>query len=279
MRRKTDSKRDLQDVLTNASPKQKAVLVCLHGKDAPEGDIALTAEDETAIERSLIDHREKAEYLKWICYYNVYVETAPMCGLATNTFKYSVMEAFAYVSLWEQWQNEETFVNALLKDIGEKAPSAADVIREYTKFLAPTQKFYRDFYKLHTDKEGFVQIDTNIIYKKIKEKIASVYDNYAVLKAFVIAQEEWTRKHRCAAIMPPVLKKTLDVAKADWHIIAGPKYSKKWLETREENGEKISLAERKRAVFPCYEEIKVVDEYVEVWREKIKEKEDAARKR
>lgn len=256
----------LQELLKDATPKQKAILVALKGLDARTNDeeALVSPEEAEAIIDSLKTASEARTYNRWIRYYNVYADIAPLFGLAKAEYERVAQEVLGYLRQWETLQEEENNLNTILNELKEKAPKAVDAFRSSLSYCS-----FR-YAKVETDSEGYVQIDTKDLYDIVKKKISSVYNFYSAYKTFIVAVEQWTAEHKCSAIMPPKIKEAIEEAKQDYALAIAPAYSRKSLNERKEKGERISLAEARKALFPYYEEIKIDEEYLEIWKAKLK---------
>lgn len=265
MRTNSISKK-LQALLKDATPKQKAILVCLDGTDARTNrkEALVTEEEAAAIKEGLKTDKERREYNKWLNFYNVYARIAPLFGLAKAEYERTANDVLRYLQQWEILQQEETHLNTILDELKDSKPDAVPAFEAALSYCS------FKFVKVERDSEGYVSFDVENLYGIIKEKMKLVYFTYSAYKTLIIAVEDWTKKRRCKDIMPGIIKESIAEAKEDYALQIAPAYSRKLLKERHDRGERISISEQKKALYPYYEEIGTDDEFYKLWADKLK---------
>lgn len=255
----------VQELIKTATPKQKAILVTLDWTDKNQlrQEPLLTDEEVKAVIDSLSPD-EGREYNKWIRCYNVYREIAPIIGLAIAQYREQAEEIVGYLQVLESYSQEENHLNTIyeaLKATGSKTALSA--------FDSALSHLHFKFSDLSRDEEGYIEISTDKLLSVVRERVKSIGWAYKALKAFIVALDEWTAKRKSKKLMPPVLANNLDAIREDTAINVAPTYSRKFLKERIAKGHKPTIAEEKRALFPCYEDIPVDEEFLTMWRNKI----------
>lgn len=265
--RKNSISKKLQEILKDATPRQKAILVCLDGTDARTNrkEALVTEEEAVAIREGLKTDKERREFNKWLNFYNVYARIAPLFGLAKAEYERSASEALRYLQQWETLQQEEAHLNTILDELKDSKPDAVPAFEAALSYCS------FKFAKVETDSEGYVSFNFDKLYSIIKEKMRFVHSFYSAYKSLIVAVEDWTKKRRCKEIMPGIIKESIEYAKEDLSLEVAPAYSRKLLKERHDRGERISAAETKKALYPYYEEIEVDMEFYKLWLERLKE--------
>lgn len=267
MSKKSLSKR-VQELISTATPKQKALLVCKDWTDAHLGDRKplLTEEETIALRDSLKTNDEKIEYNKWIGVYNTYRELTPLFGLVYKEYQAVAERMLGYLKKWEAYDNEENHLITIYEEL--KTLNNKETLDAYFKALS-----YLSFpdAKLIIAKDGYPEIDTTKLYERIQEEAKAVYTRYSVAKAMVIVVEEYTKKTRSKDFRPDVMIESIDYIKEDYSQRVAPRYSRKLLSEKKEKGIRLSKDEIRRAVYPSYEEITPSEEYLDIFRGQLKE--------
>lgn len=257
----------IQELIKTATPKQKAILLCRDWTDRNKvREEPLLTEDEAKAIVNSITPEEAKEYNKWIRCYNVYVEVIPMIGLALAQYREQAEEIVGYLRVLESYGQEENHLNMIYESIKDSKSKTA--LSEFDKALKCLH-FRYSVKNIIRDEEGYIEIDTDSLYKIIKEKIKAIGFAYAALKAFVIALEDWTEKRKAKKLMPPTLSEDLDALKGDYLIDVAPSYSRKFLKDRIAKGHKPTITEQKKALFPCYDDVPRDEEFITLWTNKI----------
>ena len=267
MSKKSLSKR-VQELIGTATPKQKALLVCKDWTDAHLGDRKplLTEEETIALRDSLKTNDEKIEYNKWIGVYNTYRELTPLFGLVYKEYQAVAERMLGYLKKWEAYDNEENHLITIYEEL--KTLNNKETLDAYFKALS-----YLSFpdAKLIIAEDGYPEIDTTKLYERIQEEAKAVYTRYSVAKAMVIVVEEYTKKTRSKDFRPDVMIESIDYIKEDYSQRVAPRYSRKLLSEKKEKGIRLSKDEIRRAVYPSYEEITPSEEYLDIFRGKLKD--------
>lgn len=261
----------VEELIKTATPKQKAILVVTDWTDRQKvrKEPLLTENEVRAIQNSLTPQEGK-EYNKWIRCYNVYAEIAPIIGLAIAQYREQAEEIVGYLRTIEAYEQEENHLNTIyeaLKDSKSKtALSAFDKSLKVLRF---------QFAELTRDEEGYIEINREKLFEIVRAKIKSMGFAYTCLKAFIIAIDKWTDKHKSKKLMPPALSAPLDEIRTDTAINVAPSYSRKYLKDRiaqaQRRGETYtpSVSESKKAIFPCYDDVPSDTEFIEIWTNKL----------
>ena len=267
MSKKSLSKR-VQELISTATPRQKALLVCKGWTDAHLGDRKplLTEEETIALRDSLKSNEEKTEYNKWIGVYNTYRELAPVFGIVYKEYQTAAERMLGYLKKWEAYDNEENHLITIYEEL--KSLNDKETLDAYFKALS-----YLSFpdAKLIIAEDGYPEIDITKLYERIQEEAKEVYSHYAIAKAMVIVVEEYTKKTRSKDFRPDIMIESIDYIKEDYSQRVAPRYSRKLLNEKKEKGIRLSKDEVRRAVYPSYEEITPSEEYLDIFRGKLKD--------
>lgn len=265
MSKKSLSKR-VQELLSTATPKQKALLVCKDWTDKHyiDKEPLLTEDDVIALRDSLTTIEEKREYNKWISVYNVYREMTPLFGIAYNEYRAVAETLLGYLRKWEAYDNEENHLITIYEELKGQGKGATDAY-----FNALSRLSFPDA-KLITAEDSYPEIDIERLYERIKEASKEVYKFYATAKAVVVVIDEYTKKTRSKDFRPDVMIESISYIKEDYAQRVAPKYSRKLLKEKQDKGMRITKDEIKRAVYPSYEEITPSDEILEYCREQLR---------
>jgi hypothetical protein len=267
MSKKSLSKR-VQELISTATPKQKALLVCKDWTDAHLGDRKplLTEEETIALRDSLKTNDEKIEYNKWIGVYNVYREITPLFGIVYKEYQAVAERMLGYLKKWEAYDNEENHLITIYEEL--KGTGDKKAIDAYFKALS-----YLSFpdAKLVIAEDGYPEIDITKLYERIQEEAKEVYKFYSTAKAIVIVVDEYTKKTRSKDFRPDVMIESIGYIKEDYSQRVAPRYSRKLLKEKQEKGMRVTKDEIRRAVYPSYEEIEPSQEFLEIFRGKLKD--------
>lgn len=267
----------IQELIKTATPKQKAILVVMNYTDKKQlrEKPLLTDEEVESIKDSLTPD-EAREYNKWICCYNVYAEIAPIIGLAIAQYKEQAQEVCGYLRIAESYSQEKNHLNAIFESLKEaKSKTALSAFGE----ALSTLRF--QYSELKRDEEGYIEIDTTNLFTHIRQMIKQMGWAMMALKSFIIALDDWTKRHKSKKLMPPVLVEALDDIKIDSAIDIPPTYSRRLLKDRirraEKRGETYTptAAELNKALFPCYEEMPEDKEFITMWSNRIAKTENS----
>lgn len=268
--KKTNISKRIQGLLSTATPKQKAILICLENFDKPKTgeDPTITDEEVEALKDSVKDPGERRILAKWVNYYYVYSSIAPFFGLAFAEFRSQANDVIANLLLVDSYKQEENHLNTILQELKDDSPEAVEAFMRAFKYM--------DF-KLAKGKvtsDGYIQIDASGYLYKAQVGLDQVRVTLSSLKSIILALEEWTRRKKCRAIMPPSLISAIEYAKEDYSLEEIPNYSRKLLHEKEKRGEPISASEKKYAIFPYYDEIEPDQHFIETTRERIEQYEN-----
>ncbi len=255
----------IQEMIKTATPKQKAILVTRDWTDKNKlrEEPLLTEEEVKAIINSL-SPEEGREFNKWIRYYNVYVDIAPLMGLAISQYREQAEEIVGYLRLLESYAQEENHLNTIFETLKESANETA-----LAAFDTALKSLHFKFTRLQRDEDGYINLEEETILNAVREKVKGMGFSYGCLKAFIIAVDEWTTKHKSKKLMPVSLAENMDDIRNDNSINIAPTYSRKFLKERIAKGLKPTIAEEKKALFPCYDDIPIMEEYVGLWKERL----------
>lgn len=266
MNKKSLSKK-IQDILSTATPKQKALLVCKKYTDRKinDKDALLTDEEVEAIRDSLTDG-EGETYNKWIRTYRVYTELVTIVGLVYKEYQAKAENLLGYLRQWEAYNQEENHLNTLYQELLDSGNREA--IEAFNRAIS-----YLTFVdaKIKRDKEGYIEIDVKHLYEKIQARGEILLSSYEAAKAVVIVTEGYAKKTHSSAFMPDALRTAIEEIKEDYALRVAPRYSRKMLQDKIDRGQRISNDERKRAVFPYYDELKAPQNLIEFFTERLNE--------
>jgi hypothetical protein len=265
--------KQVADILKGGTPKQKAVLICqnLIDRETRQLKPLLTQEEANAIRKSFLTQEEGREFNKWISVYNTYSAIISHIGLFYAEYKANVNALLVYIQQWEDYCKMENQLNTLIEEFKEKGnEDAIKTIHDSLKYL------YLPYAKVKLDKDGYIVIsigapknETGLLYDYILMGRRKAQQFLMTLKAWVEVVEEWTKRVKGKALMPPPLADLIEQAKGDYAMYVAPAYSEHQYNKRIAKGEKVSLIEKSKAVFPDYEKIEVPTEIHDTLEEKI----------
>lgn len=260
----------LAEILKNATPKQKAILVCLENEDATYTRTKpLLSDDEAeAIRRSVADDdKEREEFNKWIHYYRVFVEFVPLLLGAQMEYKYRAAETLVYFQQWEDIVQEEVHLNTILETLKESGNE--EIVQKYRDSL---KYCYYDGAKLTFDKDGYVYLDIfqkGDLYDYTLFAVNRATQGLISLKSILEPFLRWIKEKDNTDIMPKALKDMIDDCLKDYVEKLNGRYSLKRLREKEAHGELITDIDRKRGIFPYYQSVEEDPELVAMWERKI----------
>lgn len=265
--------KQVTDILKEGTPKQKAVLICKETADYETNSYKplLTKEEAEALRDSLKTNEEKREFNKWLAIHNTYTRFASTLGLAYTEYKANANALLVYVRQWEDYSRQENHLNYILDELKEKNNE------EGVKSFYETLEFMSlPYAKIGLDEDGYVEIDIGspentegTLYGVMVRGRKKVLQHLAVLKALIIAVDEWTKKMRSKAIMPPVMLDALQNGRADYALVIAPAYSEHELNARIARGEEVLPYERIKAIFPDYDKVEVPEDAYNMFKTKI----------
>lgn len=267
MSKKSLSKK-LQDILTTATPKKKALLVCQKYMDRKINDreTLLTDDEVTAIRDSLTTDNERETYNKWVRIYRVYTELTPIFGLVYKEYQAKAENLLGYLRQWEAYNQEENHLNTLYQELLDSGNKEA--IEAFNRAIS-----YLTFVdaKIKRDKEGYIEIDIRQLYERIQAKSESLLSSYEAAKAVVVVTEGYVKKTHSSAFMPDALKDAIEEIREDYALRVAPRYSRKMLQDKIDREQRITDDERKRAVFPYFEEVNAPEDLIRFFTERLNE--------
>lgn len=265
MNKKSLSKK-IQDILSTATPKQKALLVCKQYTDrnTMRKEALLTDEEVIALRDSLKTNEEKKEYNKWINVYNVYNDITPLIGLVYKEYQAEAEKLLGYLRRWEDYDQEENHLISVYEEI--KEAGGKEAVEAF--FSALSHLTFIDA-KLIIGKDGYPEIDTQQLYERIIEQVKSVTGSYVVAKAIVLVIDEYTKRTRSKDFRPDIMITAIDEIKTDYSLNVAPRYSREILQRKIAKGTKVTPDEKKRAVYPSYDELQPTEEGLDLFRERL----------
>lgn len=265
MSKKSLSKR-IQELLTTATPKQKAQLVCNQWQDPnTQGSAPLLTEEEAiALRDSLKTDEEKKEYNKWIRVHNVYRELTPYLGLVYKEYQGEAEKTLGLLRVWESYESEENHLNVILQElIDTNNKEGVEAFKRAASYLTFTDA------KLVWTKDGYIEIDTTRLYDRIKECLKSVNQSYKAAKAIVLVTDRFTKRTHSSAFRTDLLVTAISQIKEDYSLRVAPCYSRKLLQRKMDKGLNVTPSEMKKAVYPYFEEINPPLELIDFFEEQL----------
>lgn len=256
------------DILGNATPRQKALLLCQNWTDRNTRNLEplITEAEAKQIRNSLKTNEEKKEFNKWIDVYNVYNRLMTLCGVVYKEYQVQAERVLGYLRVWEDYDQEENNLNKIFDQvISEGTDKQKEAFAEALKTLSFP---YGDIIQ---DEDGYVEITRERLYSTIWDEVKTMVGAYEVAKSFVVAVEEWTKRKKAKAFMPELMETALNNIKEDYALRVAPKYSRGQLKALQAQGIKTTPGEEKIAVFPAYDEIGTPELYLDMFRERIKD--------
>ena len=251
MNKKTLSKR-VQEVLTTATPKQKAQLICKQWLDPnTQGSKPLLSDEEAiAIRDSFKTDEERKEYNKWIRVYHVYSDLTPYLGLVYKEYIGEAEKMLGLLRVWEAYESEENHLNAILQElIDANDKEGIEAFKRAASHLTFTDA------KLVWTEDGYVEIDVTRLYDKIQERLKTVWQSYEAAKAIVLVTDKYTKRTHSSAFRTELLVVAIDQIKEDYALRVAPCYSRSLLQRKKEKGLTITKEEERKAVYPYFEEV------------------------
>lgn len=265
--------KQVAEILKEGTPKQKAVLLCMDYTDLNKSrnKPLLTEEEAQAIRDSIKTEKEGREFNKWIAIYNTYSQYVHTVGLAYAEYKANANAMLVYIRQWEDYSRQENHLNYILDELKDK--NNEEGIKSFYEALEYMSLPYA---KIVLDEDGYVEIDVGspektegTLYGAILSGRQRVIYYLSSLKAVVEALDEWTKKTRSKAIMPPLISGALEDIKQDYALAVAPAYSEHQLNARIARGEEIQPYERMRALFPDYDKIERDEKLYTMFKERI----------
>lgn len=262
---KKNVSKQLAEILATGTPRQKALLVCKDwtDKNTMRQEPLLTEGEVRAIRESLKTNEEKREFNKWVNAYNVYNDITPTLGLAYKEYATEAENLLGFLRVWEAYDQEANNLNAIyqaLLDSGNK--KAVDTFGESLDYLHFSNA------KLERDEDGYININISDLYELIKLRAKSVYESYAMAKALVMVVEEYAKKTRSKSFIPDLTLSAMADITGDYIANTAPQYSQREFLAKKERTF-VTKEEAKRAVYPSYDEVKVPDWALEMFRERF----------
>lgn len=264
---KNISKR-VEDILSTATPKQKAILVTKEWeeKEILEKKTLLTKEEAKAIRDSIQTDNDRKEYNKYIHYFNAYNQLTPFVGLVFKEYQTQAENLLGYIRVLEAYDQEENHLNTIFQDLkdngGEKAASIFKKSLNSISFTYANIKIAED---------GYIEIDTSEVYNLIKDSVDNLIYFYEAAKAVVIATDEFIKKTHSKELVTEKISEAIADIKSDYALRVAPKYSRKNLKEKIDRGCYVTEEEKKRAVFPFYEEINPDEKLLQAMKDRIKQ--------
>ena len=267
MKKSSKISKRIAELISTASVRQRALVLISEWRDRNEGRETplLTKEEADAILDSFKTNGERKEYNKYLRLYNIMAEHAQTFGLAEALFRGEANELVGYLRQLETLYAEENHLNtiyqAILDSKSREALEAFNTAIEHIRF---------NFAKVTRDKEGYIEIDTSKLWEIIEDKAEDVKAIYSTYKTLVEVTQEWIKRKKASAFIPDVMKESFGRVKEDYALQVAPRYSRKELAKKEARNVHISPSERRRAIFPYYEEIPIKEDEAEYWRNRIR---------
>lgn len=254
------------ELLKNASVRQKAKLYCSDWRDRNnlQQKTLITEQEAKEIERSLTTNEEKKEFNHYVHLYNVYARMAPIFGLSEALYKQRANLIVGYLRQVEAYTNEENHLNTIYQNLQDNGN--AEAIKCFEDSLNYLSFPWAD---IKRDEDGYIEIDCTQLWDRIIEAIKDCNVSFYAYKSIILAVEEWTKKKRASAFMPQIIKDSIAEAKEDYALEVAPQYSRKELKRKIDSGMRVTPSERKKAIFPYYEEIEPSEQEIDMWRTKI----------
>lgn len=256
-------KSSLADTLNSGNTKQKALLVCMEYTDRISNKMSpnITAADVEELINSCSSYAEKSEYNKWVAVYNTYTHISQTFSVIYAEYRVNANSLLIGLRQWEDYSNEVKHLNYIIKDLKNSGNDAgvASVHKAVSRIKFPLAE-------LALDNKGYVKLDVGA-WKNEKGQLLQILrdarrdcHNYLVsLKTTICAIEDWTKRMKSKAFIPPSMVDAFTFAKHDYALFISPSYSEHWINSREEAGEDISDEERLKAIYPDYEKITIDD--------------------
>lgn len=255
--------KEVQKILSEATTKEKASILCrnadlIANKEKP----ILTEDEEDAIFKS-IPTSEVAAFRKWV---NIHDTIISLLGVITSTNYAHCTNAArleSCINMWEQYIAEEERINAIIDFVASTAPEALTPLRDKIK------KFHYLFAEAKIDENGYLKIDIDGeqgLYNIIKKRAEECETTLIELKAVEVGFNEWVKAKRAKAFVFSIIP---DIFKRAKLIEVKPYFTKAHLRKMEEQGYKITEAERKFAVYPDYDTAPLNEWYYKATKNKL----------
>lgn len=268
-----NTSKQITEILKEGTPKQKAVLLCrdFTDKETNQQKPLLTREEAEALKNSIKTNEEKSEFNKWIAIYNTYTRIAPTLGLVYAEYRVNANALLLPIRQWEDYSRQENHLNYILDELKDK--NNEEGVKSFYEML---EYMNLPFATIGLDTDGYVEIDIGsynnkkgLLYEAIIKGRYECSLFLSTLKAMVKVIEEWTKKMRSKAIMPPIIEEALEKAKEDYALYVAPAYSEHELNKRIEKGEEVQPLERMKAVFPDYDKVEMSESSYKIFKQKL----------
>lgn len=271
MSKKSLSKK-VQEVLAGATPKQKALLVSKEYFEATTMMYknVLTDKEIDAIKDSLKTDQERSIYNRYLRIYDFYADITPMCGLVYKEYQTEAETLLGLLREWESYDQEENHLTQIYNHIQAIEPKEAkDKAIAAFKEVIPLLNFKKRATIKLSEADGYPEITIDGLYKDIEEEIIHLTNHYKIAKAFVMIVEAYAKKTKSEKFFPEMTQTAIDAIKEDYVLRISPRYSRAELKKRIDRGMNVTEEDKKRAVFPSYDEIEPTKEELATMEDRI----------
>lgn len=256
----------VEELIRTGTIKEKARVICIEAIDRETIDLEpnITKDEVMAIKESVYTIRGVNEFDRWIGIYHNYAGMMHLFGLVFKEYETEAERMLGYLRMWEAYTQEEEHLNTIYQDLVDSGDEdALETLAQSLKHINISGG------KLRRDKDGYIEISIDSLYTKIEKQRRAIEGKYANAKAIVMAIDTYARRTGSKGFQPTMMRDSIKDIKGDYAIRVSPRYSRALLLEKESKGMSISEEERRRAVFPCYEEIAPSKETIAYFRKRI----------
>lgn len=253
--------RKLANMLKEASPKQKALLVCSDYDSRANnrsGDL-LTMEEREAVVSSVTDDKDIDAYNSYLYCYYTYVDGTPLFLEVANRYRAIAKQVVGLLHLIDSIRNQEDTLNIALQAVKNTgSEEATEAMKETLKGRVSCSAA-----RVTIAPDGYVYIDAAPIWGSVKVLAKSLQEWQAAAKAAAIALQEFAAATDSREFISAPLRDMLLEVQMDYSEEVGRRYSLHHLQDIEAAGGRVTDKEKDIAVLPYYEDTKPSAEWLE----------------
>jgi len=270
------SKEQIEDIILNASPKQKAIVNALGYTDRRLFGMvqAISTEDYYRIVDSIPENsKDFKEYMKWVrAYVVIYKVYNLFDGLYNGVFSY-IHAVETYLYSLDGVEEEENHLNQIYEDMSRSGNEEGIKTLEETLSKLP----FRFSALTRTDEQTYRIRPDHAIICTYRDAINRLDANIGLLKALIVAIEKWLRRKGIKAISPRLLLEKIERVKEYSYTPILARYREKEITGLLDRGLYVWKNRRIAGIIQDYEDIPLEESFVTGWDERIKEIENEAK--
>lgn len=258
-------KTNLTEILTNGTPKQKALLIIKHEEEKQRlGNVTtLTAKEAKAIIDSIKKgtEEERKEYNRYIDIADIYATNRlHLFALQENLYKFTA-RIYRLLNLWEQAEKEAELFNTLLSELYGKLKDG-DYKKIKSFIYNQLLQWNRNTPIRQVEGKAEVEADLSYLRRQLDREVWAYAHALSVAKAFVEASDKFQQKERATAFIPEDIKTLLrtftepnlgipEIYRRDSYL--------KLVREKGKDDREVKFMER-YAILPAYEEVQPIQD-------------------